>query len=61
MRGDEDAPKGMKSGCATPVVKLGCGSIIHGINFDFDSAVIRKDAELVLSALYDGLKSDKST
>jgi len=51
----------MKSGCATPVVKLGCGSIIHGINFDFDSAVIRKDAELVLSALYDGLKSDKST
>jgi len=55
------APKGMKSGCATPVVKLGCGSVIHGINFDFDSAVIRKDAELVLSALYDGLKSDKST
>lgn len=54
------AAKGTKSSCATPVVKLGCGSIIHGINFDFDSAVIRKDAEPVLLALYDGLKGDKS-
>jgi OOP family OmpA-OmpF porin len=42
------------------VVKLGCGSIIHGINFDYDSAVLRKDAEPVLLALYDGLKGDKS-
>jgi OmpA-OmpF porin, OOP family len=54
------AAKGTKSSCATPVVKLGCGSIIHGINFDYDSAVIRKDAEPVLLALYDGLKGDKS-
>jgi OmpA-OmpF porin, OOP family len=54
------AAKGTKTSCATPVVKLGCGSIIHGINFDFDSAVLRKDAEPVLAALYDGLKSDKS-
>jgi len=54
------AAKGTKSDCATPVVKLGCGSIIHGINFDFDSAVIRKDAEPVLLALYDGLKGDTS-
>jgi outer membrane protein OmpA-like peptidoglycan-associated protein len=54
------AAKGTKSACATPAVKLGCGSIIHGINFDFDSAVIRKDAEPVLLALYDGLKGDTS-
>jgi outer membrane protein OmpA-like peptidoglycan-associated protein len=54
------AAKGTKSSCATPVVKLGCGSIIHGINFDYDSAVIRKDAEPVLLALYEGLKGDKS-
>lgn len=54
------AAKGTKSSCATPAVKLGCGSIIHGINFDFDSAVIRKDAEPVLLALYDGLKGDTS-
>lgn len=54
------AAKGTKVGCSTPPVKLGCGSIIHGINFDFDSAVLRKDAEPVLAALYDGLKSDTS-
>lgn len=54
------AAKGTKVSCTTPPVKLGCGSIIHGINFDFDSAVIRKDAEPVLLALYDGLKNDKS-
>lgn len=54
------AAKGTKADCATPTVKLGCGSIIHGINFDYDSAVIRKDAEPVLLALYEGLKSDKS-
>jgi len=54
------AAKGTKSSCATPVVKLGCGSIIHGINFDYDSAVLRKDAEPVLLALYEGLKGDTS-
>jgi len=54
------APKGTKSSCETPVVKLGCGSIIHGINFDYDSALIRQDAAPVLSVLYDGLKNDKA-
>jgi OmpA-OmpF porin, OOP family len=54
------AAKGVKAGCKPPPVKLGCGSIIHGINFDFDSSVIRPDAEPVLKALFDGLKSDKS-
>jgi outer membrane protein OmpA-like peptidoglycan-associated protein len=54
------AAKGTKSSCETVKVSLGCGSIIHGINFDFDSAVLRKDAEPVLAALFDGLKNDKS-
>lgn len=34
---------------------LGCGSIIHGIGFAFDSATIRDDAEPVLARLYTGL------
>ncbi len=55
------APKGTKTGCATPAPKLGCGSIVHGIGFDFDSAVIRKDAAPVLDALAAGLASDAST
>jgi outer membrane protein OmpA-like peptidoglycan-associated protein len=54
------AGKGTKSSCETAKVSLGCGSIIHGINFDFDSAVLRTDAEPVLAALFDGLKNDKS-
>lgn len=44
--------------CKTPPVKLGCGSVIHGINFDFDSAVLRSESEPVLKALFDGLKAD---
>jgi OmpA-OmpF porin, OOP family len=55
------ADKSLTAGCTAPPVKLGCGSIIHGINFDFDSAVIRADGEPVLKALFDGLKADKST
>ncbi len=35
---------------------LGCGSVIHGIRFDFDSATIRADSEPVLAALFDGLR-----
>jgi outer membrane protein OmpA-like peptidoglycan-associated protein len=38
---------------------LGCGSMVHGINFDFDSATIRPDSEPVLAKLFDGLKADK--
>lgn len=34
----------------------GCGSIVHGIRFDYDSAVIRPDSGPVLDALFDGLK-----
>lgn len=34
----------------------GCGSIVHGIRFDYDSALIRPDSAPVLDALFEGLK-----
>lgn len=36
---------------------LGCGSIIHGIGFDYDSDVIRPSSELVISDLFQGLSA----
>lgn len=54
------APAGTDPGCGAVEVKLGCGSVIHGINFDYDSAIIRPDAEPVLAALRDGLRGDGS-
>ncbi len=41
--------------------RLGCGSVIHGINFDFDSADIRDDSEPILAALFSGLQSDQAS
>ncbi len=43
-----------------PPPTLGCGSIVHGITFDFDSADIRPESEPVLARLYDGLRADPS-
>ena len=55
------APEGTITGCTEiPEPVLGCGSIIHGINFDFDSAAIRPDSEPVLAELFDGLQADAS-
>lgn len=55
------APKDTVLKCSTPAsVSLGCGSIIHGINFDFDSAAIRPDSEPVLATLFKGLSGDRS-
>ncbi|MEM6374383.1 MAG: OmpA family protein, partial [Pseudomonadota bacterium] len=34
---------------------IGCGDIVHGIRFDFDSDVIRPESDVVLAALFDGL------
>jgi outer membrane protein OmpA-like peptidoglycan-associated protein len=57
----EAAPAGTDLDCATPAPPvLGCGSIIHGINFDFDSATIRPESNAVLVELFAGLKGDKS-
>jgi outer membrane protein OmpA-like peptidoglycan-associated protein len=45
---------------APPPPVLGCGAVIHGITFDFDSADIRPESEPVLAALFDGLRADTS-
>lgn len=39
---------------------LGCGSVIHGIRFGFDSAQILPSSEPVLAALHEGLAADTS-
>ncbi len=50
------APAGTTTDCSDdPKPELGCGSVVHGINFDFDSARIRPESETVLQALFDGL------
>ena len=42
--------------CLSPEPKpLGCGSIIHGIGFDFDSATIREASQPIIASLYEGL------
>jgi len=52
-----DAAPGVTTECSEQKVQpLGCGAIIHGINFDFDSATIRPESEELLAALATGLK-----
>lgn len=41
--------------------KLGCGSVIHGIGFDFDSAVIREASQPIITSLYEGLSEDDAS
>ena len=41
--------------------KLGCGSIVHGIGFDFDSDVIRPASKIIIADLYEGLLGDGGT
>ncbi|GAB4197898.1 MAG: hypothetical protein Tsb002_32440 [Wenzhouxiangellaceae bacterium] len=43
---------------AQPV--LGCDAIIHGINFDFDSAVIRRDSQPLLNSLAAALEQEEA-
>ena len=54
------APEGSAPSCPPPPAVLGCGAVIHGINFDFDSATIRHDSDPVLSKLFEGLRGDSS-
>ncbi len=57
----DSAPQDASVKCPAPAAAaLGCGSIIHGINFDFDSAAIRPDSEPVLATLFKGLSGDRS-
>ncbi len=47
--------------CTDPVPpRLGCGAIIHGIAFEFDSADIRPESAAVLGELFAGLQQDAS-
>jgi outer membrane protein OmpA-like peptidoglycan-associated protein len=53
------APAGTVFECGQPAPPtLGCGSIIHGITFDFDSAAIRPESSPVLAELHKGLAAD---
>lgn len=53
------APSDNAASCLAPEPpKLGCGSIVHGIQFDLDSDVIRPSSSVVLADLYEGLRAD---
>ena len=53
------APAGTPFECGQPrQPALGCGSIIHGINFDVASADIRPESNAILAELYKGLQAD---
>ena len=54
-------PPGTVAGCPPPPPPaLGCGSIVHGITFAFDSAEIRPESAGVLEELFGGLRADPS-
>ena len=55
----EPSNEGLECG-APEEPRLGCGAIVHGIGFDFDSDAIRPSSEPVLRALHDGLAGENS-
>lgn len=57
-----DASPNLKTECSEQrVPALGCGSIIHGINFDFDSATIKAESAPLLDTLSTGLKASAAS
>ena len=57
-----DAAPGIRTECSGQRVQpLGCDSIIHGINFDLDSATIRVESDKLLDALSTGLKASAAS
>ena len=57
-----DAAPGIRTECSGQrVPPLGCDSIIHGINFDLDSATIRAESDKLLDALSTGLKASAAS
>jgi OmpA-OmpF porin, OOP family len=58
----EPQPANAAGSCqAVKTPSLGCGSVVHGIQFDFDSAIVRADSAPVLDALHAGLAAERST
>ncbi len=56
------APAGSRVDCGDPPPPaLGCGSIIHGITFAFDSADLLPGSVAVLAELFNGLQGDPGT
>jgi len=50
------AAKDIETGCSEPQQEaIGCGAVLHGINFDYDSATIRPDSKQLIDQLYQGL------
>ena len=60
----EIAPEGSTTDCTDipqPEYTFGCGSVVYGINFDFNSADLRPDSNPVLQELFEALQADGST
>lgn len=52
-------PEGTAPRCGPAAEEtLGCGSVLHGITFAWDSAVILPESEAVLASLYAGLSTE---
>ncbi len=48
--------------CTKQVVPpIGCGAIIHGIRFDFDSSRLQAESHALLDLLFKGLKAEKTS
>lgn len=66
VRSTNGAPFRLYAGAAAPAIRTecsgqpvqppGCGAILHGINFDFDSATIRPESSTLLDSLAAGLR-----
>jgi len=57
----QESPR-LKTKCSKhEVAPLGCGSIVHGIHFDFDSATIRAESFELLDTLSAGLKATSTS
>lgn len=55
---DGDAVDGPSVCPAPEPPKLGCGSVIHGIGFDYDSAAIRAASQPLIERLHAGLAAE---
>ncbi len=55
------AAAGTATKCPARPPKVGCGSVLHSLQFDFDSAALRPEAEPVLIALHAGLRDTQGS